>query len=85
MRIVDVLAMNQPQNFALTEEGIFYRSREIGSVWFLSLADGKSSRILRADKPLGPGLGVSPDGHWLFYTQQEGQAGNDLMLVDNFH
>jgi Tol biopolymer transport system component/DNA-binding winged helix-turn-helix (wHTH) protein len=30
------------------------------------------------------GLSVSPDGHWLLYSQVE-EANSDIMLVDNFH
>ncbi len=86
IRIVDAMVASSGRNFALTKEGIFYRTSvsDLG-VWFLSFGDGKSRRILKTDKPLWAGLNVSPDGHWLLYTQYDRLAGSELMLVENFN
>jgi hypothetical protein len=51
---------------------------------FFSFATGKSRPILAPVKRLGFGMGVSPDGHWLLYSQIDREAGSDLMLVDHF-
>jgi hypothetical protein len=85
-RLVDVEAADQGQTFFLANEGIFYRPREMnGEIWFLRFVDGKTRRILKPEKPMASGMSVSPDGHWLPYTQQDGQPGSDLMLVEDFH
>ena len=36
------------------------------------------------EKPIGHyGIGLSPDGKWLFYTQAD-RSGSHIMLVENF-
>jgi hypothetical protein len=54
-------------------------------VRFLSFSKGTSRQVLKSEKLAGSGLGLSPDGRWLLYTQLDGQPGSDLMLVENFH
>jgi hypothetical protein len=44
-------------------------------------ASQSTRQILRADKDLGDGLGVSPDGRYLLFSQISEQ-GADIMLVD---
>jgi Tol biopolymer transport system component len=71
--------------FALTHNGIYYYSRGPHEVLqFFNFATGKSRALLTADKPPNMGLSVSPDGHWLIYSQMDREAGSNLMLVDNF-
>jgi len=36
------------------------------------------------DRPIGLGMTVSPDRHWLLYCQFDTLPGSDLMLVRNF-
>ncbi len=86
IRIVDAVVGGYSQNFVVTRDGIYYVASEPdNSLWFLSLANGKSRRVWKAEKPLHGGISVSPDSRWLLYTQLDGQAGSDLMLVENFH
>jgi hypothetical protein len=71
--------------FALTHEGIYYYSRGPHEVLqFFNFATGKSRALLTPDKPPNMGLSVSPDGHWLIYSQMDREAESNLMLVDNF-
>ncbi len=85
VRIVDAVWAFNGRNFALAKGGIFYRAGDPDSLWFLNLSDGKSRRILKSNQNLLGGFSVSPDGHWLLYSQVDGPAGSDLMLVENFH
>lgn len=63
----------------------------LGGIYFISGAElryfnfgTRTSRLLqKIPKPLDRGLTVSPDGHWLLYSQVD-QIGDDLMLVENF-
>lgn len=50
---------------------------------FLSFVTGESKTILTIQKPTALGLSVSPDEHWLLYSQVD-QGGSDLMLAENF-
>jgi len=73
-------------NMALTPDGIYYHDIQppAGAVQFFSFLSGKSRLILRTGKP-SHDVSVSPDGHWLLYSQYDSQPGSDLMLVENFH
>jgi hypothetical protein len=76
---------------ALTRDGIYYIAAgpdfrpDLRQVRFLSFSKGTSRQVLKSEKHTGAGLGLSPDGRWLLYTQFDGQPGSDLMLVENFH
>jgi Tol biopolymer transport system component/serine/threonine protein kinase len=73
--------------WALAANGIYFADREADSappgVYFLSNA-GMRSKVAGVDKNLVPadsGMGLSPDGRWLLYTQLD-QSGSDIMLAD---
>jgi Tol biopolymer transport system component/predicted Ser/Thr protein kinase len=68
-------------SFAVTHDGIYFVSRP--RLQYFGFSTGTSKPILTSEKPLGLGLTVSPDGHWLLYTQVD-HGGSDLMLVENF-
>jgi Tol biopolymer transport system component len=67
--------------FAVARGGIYYFSGP--RLRYLDFARGTSKSILTMEKPTGLGLAVSPDEHWLLYTQID-LGGSDLMLVENF-
>ncbi len=52
------------------------------SIQFLNTTTGNTRRIATIEKPI-TSLTVSPDRRWILYSQIE-QAGNDLMMVENF-
>jgi Tol biopolymer transport system component len=75
-------------NYWVTEKGIYFatdatRDRS-AAIQFLNFATGMTTQIVKVDKPLELGLGVSPDGRTLLYAQFD-SYGRDLMLVENFH
>jgi Tol biopolymer transport system component/tRNA A-37 threonylcarbamoyl transferase component Bud32 len=72
-------------NFALTENGIYYTALGDKSpvIVFRDFATGKVTPILKMAKSPDLGLGVSPDGRFLFFVQLDYQ-GSDLKLVENF-
>jgi Tol biopolymer transport system component len=74
-------------NYFVTEKGIYF-TPHIGkdytsSVEFLSFATGATTQLVKT-KPLDLGLGVSPDGRTLLYSQID-QTASNIMLVENFH
>jgi len=79
-------------NLAIVDKGIYFipvQDAASGySIQFLDLQTKQIRRIASFESPLGfadfAGLGVSPDGRWILYTQADGQ-GAELTLVDNFH
>jgi serine/threonine protein kinase len=71
--------------FNLTHDGIYYSApRPSLDLRFFNFATGTSRVIFKRGAPGGSGVTVSPDGHWLLYTQIDGTRGSDLMLVENF-
>ena len=75
-------------NYAVTDRGIYFTPRNArdgsSSVQFFDFATGRATSIVRITKPLDLGIGVSPDGRTLLYSQVD-VTGSNLMLVDNFH
>ena len=74
-------------NYDVTDKGVYF-TPHIGrdytsSVEFLSFATGATTSIVKT-KPLDLGLGVSPDGRMLLYSQVD-QTSSNIMLVENFH
>jgi|SRR6266567_1236195 len=80
--------LSEYRNLAVLESGlVFVPNRNTSSLQFLSFATGKVAPLANFDRPIGVGpfngLAVSPDARSILYTQFE-QAGNELMLVENF-
>jgi len=73
--------------FAVGRDGIYYVSpRESPTrqfIHFLSFSTGKSRPVVVSEREIGMGLSLSPDGHFLIFTQRD-QVGSDLMLIQNF-
>ena len=73
-------------NYDVTDKGIYF-TPHIGtdytsSVEFLNFATGTTTQIVKT-KPLDLGLGVSPDGRTLLYSQVD-QTSSNIMLIENF-
>ena len=75
------------ENFAVRSDGIYYISSEDPQrwfeVWFYRFSTGKSEHIGRINEPVGDGLSVAPDRHWLLVAASEARSG-DLYMVENF-
>jgi len=75
-------------NYAVTDKGIYFTPRtgndSTSSVQFFNFATGATTQIVKVTKMLDLGLGVSPDGRTLLYSQVD-HTGSNLMLVENFH
>jgi Tol biopolymer transport system component len=75
-------------NYAVTQKGVYFiPAADPGSttpVQFLGFSASVPKTVFAIGKPVTTGLGVSPDGKFLLYSQID-QKGSDLMLVENFH
>jgi Tol biopolymer transport system component len=69
------------RDFIVTASGVYFKSNSL--LQHFDFTTGNSKTILMFEKPLEVGLSISPDEHWLLYTQVD-QGGSDLMWVDNF-
>ena len=71
--------------WTLSPGGIYFvPADESRSLRYFDFASKQIRPILEADKDFSTGLSVSPDGHWILYSQK-GDASGDIMLVDHFH
>ena len=81
------------RNFAIVPGGIYFMQAPkegdrdpSASIRFLNLADGRVEIIARlpsTDLRMTQGLGVSPDGQTILYTQAD-DISSDLMLIEGF-
>jgi hypothetical protein len=82
---VKVLPSVQNDNYAIARGGIYFiPSGQHAAIQFLNFVGGKISTIAKLPQSPLYGFSLSPDEHWLLYTQYEGR-GSNLMLVENFH
>jgi len=72
-------------NYAVGANGIYWmpRNDQSPSIRFMDTKTGKSTEILKIQKPIDLGLALSPDGRTLLFAQVD-YSGQDLMLVENF-
>jgi eukaryotic-like serine/threonine-protein kinase len=76
------------RNFAVVEQGIYFipgwSRGDNPSIRYLSFATGKTETIATLSKDgAAYGFSVSPDGHWLLYSQYQSSE-SDLWMVENF-
>jgi Tol biopolymer transport system component/DNA-binding winged helix-turn-helix (wHTH) protein len=70
--------------WALVPQGIYFVPADAPkSVRFFDFATKNSRRLFEIDKPFSTGFSLSPDKHWLLYSQIEEQN-DDIMMVDHF-
>lgn len=92
-RILDLHQFDSVGEWTPTEKGIYYFHRtdvfDVPSkqprIRFFDFATGQSSDVspLPRNPFPNPGLGVSPDGKWLYYSLDD-KADVDVMLLENF-
>jgi hypothetical protein len=74
--------------FSLAETGMYYLapgSDQRGAlIRFISQAGGESKTLASIPRTPAAGLSLSPDGHYLLYSQYD-QSAAELLLVENFH
>ena len=80
-------------NFDVKEHGIYYAEPKYAedtvpeneaTFLFYDFASGKPKPIATIRRPVMWGFSVSPDEHSIIYSQWEGGARDNLMLVENF-
>jgi Tol biopolymer transport system component/DNA-binding winged helix-turn-helix (wHTH) protein len=85
----ELLGVRTYRYWALADSGIYFvpeTKKPRSPINFFSFATGTVAQVATIEKPLlyGPsGLGVSPDGRSILYTQVDRTA-SDVMLVKNF-
>lgn len=79
--------LNAGESWTATTRGIYYTSSSstLAGINFYDFNSGSAKRLFTLPRPptSGGGLSVSPDGHWLLYTQTD-DAQSDIMLAEHF-
>lgn len=79
--------LNADESWTATEHGIYYTSSSFktSTVNYYDFATRTIQRVCRLPQSptLGGGLSVSPDGHWLLFTQTD-DAQSDIMIARHF-
>lgn len=74
-----------PDKWAVVSDGIYFAPQaNPRSICFYDFAKKNIREIFKADKDLGFGMSVSPDGRYLLYSQLD-ENNSSIMLVDHFH
>jgi Tol biopolymer transport system component/DNA-binding winged helix-turn-helix (wHTH) protein len=70
--------------WALIPQGIYFVPADAPkSVHFFDFATKNSRRLFEIDKDFGMGFSLSPDKHWILYSQIEEQN-DDIMIAEHF-
>jgi hypothetical protein len=78
------LRVRYAQNWQISPAGIYFVPIDAPrSVRYFEFASRRIRTIFVADRELGRGLSISPDGRWILYSQKGNPTG-DIMLVDHF-
>jgi Tol biopolymer transport system component len=71
--------------WTLSASGVYFVPAEVpSSLRYFDFASKQLRPVFDLDEYFGSGLSVSPDGHWILYSQI-GDRNSDIMLVDHFH
>jgi len=94
VQVLDLPQLISFGDWLVTAKGIYYIKRYEGiskkanpvSIQFLDFATHQTKLIaaLPHDPTSDPGLNISPDGQWFFYSIDDYKT-LDIMLLDNFH
>jgi Tol biopolymer transport system component/DNA-binding winged helix-turn-helix (wHTH) protein len=77
--------LNNADLWTLSPSGIYFVPAEAPeSLRYFDFATRQIRPIFEADKDFLGRPSVSPDGHWILYSQA-GDVAGDIMLVDHFH
>ena len=70
--------------WTLVHDGIYFTPQDRPrSICFFDFASRKTREIFKADKDLGEGMSISPDGRYMLFSQVD-ESNADIMLVSNF-
>jgi Tol biopolymer transport system component/DNA-binding winged helix-turn-helix (wHTH) protein len=70
--------------WTMVEKGIYFVPAEAPrSLRYFDFASRRARSVLEVDKALVDGMSVSPDGHWILYSQVD-EENRDIMIVDHF-
>ena len=71
--------------WTLAQDGIYFAPHDSPrSICFFDFATRHTREIFKADKDLGDGMSVSPDGRYLLYSQID-ESNANIMIVNYFH
>lgn len=71
--------------WALVHDGIYFVPQDSPrSICFFDFATRHTREIFKADKDLGDGMSVSPDGRYLLYSQID-ESNANIMIANYFH
>lgn len=85
-KIIDNLMPNDWASWALTDEGIFYVSRDPNAISYYDLATNEMTRVFQPENwipPMDAALSVTSDGLELLLGQVDDSA-RDIMMLENF-
>jgi Tol biopolymer transport system component len=74
------------QSFAVVPDGIYFvpgETSDTRSIQFFSFRTGAVTVVAPIEGTPNQGLSVSPDGHYILYSQTDQQS-SELMLLENF-
>ena len=71
--------------WTLVHDGIYFAPHDSPrSICFFDFATRHTREIFKADKDLGDGMSVSPDGRYMLYSQID-QSNANIMIANYFH
>jgi Tol biopolymer transport system component/DNA-binding winged helix-turn-helix (wHTH) protein len=79
--------LNGDESWTATEHGIYYTSSstKVSTLNYYDFTARTVQRLCTLPQSPGPGgMSVSPDGHWLLFTQID-DAQSDIMIARHFH
>jgi hypothetical protein len=71
--------------WTIVPQGIYFVPADASrSLRYFDFKTKTVRQTFELDKEFSAGLSVSPDGHWMLYSEVEGERNTNVMLVDHF-